>query len=161
MRFDPAGTWNAPAADLAAGAVRHLYIESAAPDDMQARVAAALAPFVPVTQDEEWLITHVDLSGGGDGHTFVTHLELANINASQNIDATGVAPGAARILYYMAAQAAALLPARRALQAQIAALFAGNGGPFTSVTLLQTGFAGASQGTPFMGMLLLVGIAIT
>lgn len=116
-----------------------LFIESADPVDLQARVAAALAPFIAA---EVWQMAHADLAGGGDGHTFIFWAEVYN--------ATVLSGGGGLDLlsdfmdrFWMAAQSEALANAN---DATVAAIF-----PVTELVLRQTLLGGASQGTRVMG----------
>lgn len=131
--------------------LRHIYIESADPGDMQRRVAAKLAELA-ADQDHLWRVAFIALAGAGDGHTFVTQLDLGDANDSGHEVVDGLLPGDMTVFYFMAAQSEALTAARDALRPAIADLVTANG----AQTLLQTLLAGASQGTRCMGGVLLV-----
>jgi hypothetical protein len=124
-----------------------VFIESADPVDMQQRVAVALAAHPNV----DWALTHVDLAGGGDGHTFVCTLGFA----TAEIGSGGAPPENTNLFFYMASEASALAVARTTVNPQIAALFSA---PISAdrVDVDQTLMAGAAKGTRFMGCVLTV-----
>jgi hypothetical protein len=121
-------------------------VQAADPVIMQAGVAAVLAEL----SGANWVLTHIDLAGGGDGHTFVCTMEFADTVAVAGSTGLVVDPLTLGIFFYMAAQSEALVAARNAVRPAIAALFSP---PIsaTQVDIVQTLVAGASKGTRFMG----------
>jgi hypothetical protein len=120
-------------------------IESADPEDMETQVAGVIAEFAART-DPAWSITHLDLAGGGDGHAFVCVMEFEATDLALGLDTTKVAA----IVFYMASQRDALLTARLDAQARLVPALSQTG----IVTEIQTGLAGTSKGTRFMGFVL-------
>ena len=136
------------------------YVQSADADDLEVRFNQALAALAKKNlafdpnEDEGFLFAFIDLAGGGDGHTFVARLfSASNIEDPEVVESEGVDPALARVFFYQGSQSEALAKARADVDAKIAALFELEG--VDAVQLLQTGFAGASQGTRFCGFVLL------
>lgn len=121
-----------------------VFIQSANPVDMQTQVAAAIAAH----PNANWVLSHVDLAGGGDGHTFVCTLVFADA-----LIGSGMPPDSTRAFFFMASEASELAVARETVDPQISALF---DAPISasSVSLFQTLAAGAAKGTRFMGCVL-------
>ena len=124
-----------------------VFIESADPVDMQTRVAAELATRLNVN----WTLTHVDLAGGGDGHTFVCTLGFA----TAEVGSGGAPPANTNMFFDLASEASALAVARSTVDPPIAVLFSA---PTSAdrVDVVQTLMAGAAKGTRFMGCTLTI-----
>lgn len=120
-------------------------VESARPEDLEARIEAVLAEVAAETPD--MLFVFGDLNGAGDGHTFEYQMEFVDPN--QVDSAIGLDPSLVRVSAYLAADARELVSARAAAQRRMQEEFEA-----PSLTLVQTALAGASQGTPYMGALL-------
>jgi hypothetical protein len=129
-------------ADVLADTTETRVIESADPVDMETQVAATLAEFA-ARSNPAFGLAFLDLAGGGDGHTFVCTMEFGAENFVSTIPIGFIAG----ILFYMASERSALLVAREATQARLVPLLSQN----QVVTEIQTGLAGTSKGTRFMG----------
>ena len=114
-------------------AFTEVFVQGATPEDLQAKIAAAIAAYDP--GGEQTVLASFDLAGGGDGHTFVARLALATstISASEFPGAVAVPV----VLCYMAADAVEL-PKHRPTAAVDAA------------RIYDEPVAGASKGTRFM-----------
>jgi len=95
-------------------------------------------------------LSHIDLAGGGDGHTFVLHTQWAKKLGENVVFVDGGAPSIIRLFFYQAAQASALAAARARVQSLIAARFLEPGGVETVIEV-DTYLAGAQMGTRYMG----------
>jgi hypothetical protein len=129
-----------------------VYIQSADAEDMQERVQRTIDGFAALNTPTgpNWVLAFLDLSGAGDGHTFVCRLDFADLDQIEF--GAGADPALIRAFFYLASQAEALAAARRAPQREIAAIF--DEPAVTNVQIIQTFLGGASQGTRFMGGLL-------
>jgi len=94
-----------------------------------------------------YFLSHIDLAGGGDGHTFVLHTQWA-IPGGAVTFANGGDPSNFVLFLYQAAQAAALAVAKAACQARIAELFTAQ---VATLIEVDTYLAGAQMGTRYMG----------
>jgi hypothetical protein len=134
------------------------YVQSADADDLELRFNQALVELakknLALTPEEAFEFALVDLAGGGDGHTFAARLfSASNQEEPEEItESFGIDPALARVFFYQGSQSEALAKARADIDAKIAALFELD--DIDAVQLLQTGFAGASQGTRFCGFVL-------
>jgi len=147
-------TFGSAAAALGAS-TESSFIESADPVDMETKVAALIASYAArnteAPQTNAWVMTHLHLAGGGDGHTFVLATEWANPSEATNpVSATGISPTAVALFFFMAATQASLPQYRTLAQERLSTLFDAPVSALT-VTERQTIWSGASQGTPFMG----------
>jgi hypothetical protein len=136
--------------------LRDTYVQSADASDLEVRANQALVALaeenLALDPDEGFAVAFVDIAGGGDGHTFVARFfSASNIDPPPRTEAEGIDPALARIFFYQGAQSEALANARAAVNARIAALFEND--DVDSIRFLQTGFAGASQGS-FCGFVL-------
>jgi len=132
---------------LNATARRSIFVESADPVDLKARVAAAFAALFVESPQVVWTLAHADLAGGGDGHTFVFWAEAfdpAVLGGDGFALENGEAGESTDPLFWMAAQS-------EALDNVNSALIASTMPPATEMFIVQTFFGGASQGTRFMG----------
>lgn len=133
------------------------YVQSADADDLELRFNQALVALakknLALPPEEGFEFAFVDLAGGGDGHTFVARLfSASNVEELEITESFGIDPALARVFFYQGSQSEALEKARADVNAKIAALFEND--DVDAVQLLQTGFAGASQGTRFCGFVL-------
>jgi hypothetical protein len=125
---------------------RSLYFESADPADLEAKVAAALVALaLEQSDDTAWAIVFADLAGGGDGHSFVFNMVVANQLSTPAATASPVPVGNARFVFYLASQAEALEAAAAAADARLDIPVG------FSATYQQSWLHGASQGTRVMG----------
>ena len=127
-------------------------IESAAPEDMETRIAQAFAEIAKINVDivddlDKFIVQDVDLAGGGDGHTFVATVTFVR----QKFGALGIdlPPDIAKVGAYMASQrdaidAALNLTVNRLVQASTEAT--------KNLIAVFQPIRGASQGTRFMGL---------
>jgi len=115
-----------------------IHIQSADPDDMTARVGAAMDT---IATDPANRVTSMRLSGAGDGHSFVLSVEYSPT-------AGGLVPGQVKsgIGFFMASDAPSLDNARSLLAARLALAN-------PTFELHDSEIAGASKGLRFMGML--------
>jgi hypothetical protein len=132
------------AAALVSTHQRQLFVQGATVEDVMRKALFELAR-VP---GDEFLLTHMDLGGAGDGHTFVLHMELARVVAGQ-VDAVGVEIPMFASLFSnggcLAADDLELLRQRTALQARLLDDFGG-----ALSICADTILTGAGQGTRFM-----------
>jgi len=126
-------------------AANTVFVESADPEDLQARVIAELAAI-----DDSLAITAITLAGGGDGHTFVVAIESGPLT-----DAFGGLPGTSLpvigtvVRCYLAGTAEELSRA----QAEAGVPDPVVAGQLTiPYALADVQLAGSSKGTRFMGM---------
>jgi len=122
-------------------ALRTVFIESADPVDLHRRVREAFLALI-AEPNRVWLVTFVDLAGGGHGHTFTFWAELVDVGiftAAQGFALTE-ATNDTNTAFWLAAQSEALVLANQRVLT-----------PFTNVEVQQTLLGGASQGTRFMG----------
>lgn len=129
----------------AGGVIKHAFVESAEPSDLENKVNAALAA---LAAENFTLAPMITLSGGGDGHVFVVNIVGAKVGANvviqgQLIPSTG--PFGCRAFCYFASDSEALVPACDQAMARLIA---------STLPFIDSQIAGASQGTRFMGMLL-------
>jgi hypothetical protein len=122
--------------------------QAADPVILQQQVRTIFAEMVAIP-GTDYLLSHLDLSGGGDGHTFVCTMEFVDdaLTGSAGIEPE---PDEIAIFFYMAAQSEALAAARASIRAPMAALFPAAG----QVTVVQTLEAGAAKGVHVMGCVL-------
>lgn len=136
---------------------RYEYIEAATPEEMtakfNARIAAIVAENVARAAADpalpEFNIYDCDISGGGDGHTFVVRLLLSTWNPD---DTTFIARWEAGVLQEVAGQfwlASSEDALATAASAGISAFVAGA----DTVSSAAAGMAGAAKGTRFMGFI--------
>ncbi len=120
-----------------------LFIQSAEPQDLQARVNAAINAITGT-------IASISLAGAGDGHTFVVLIESAPAT-----DVEGGLPGGSdstQVIFYEAGSGEELAVAKEA--AGVPAPFVNPSPPPDTVAYALRGeeIAGSSKGTRFMGM---------
>jgi hypothetical protein len=132
----------------------HRFIQAADPETLQRLFEQQVAEFAAKsTADLNWGITHIDLAGAGDGHVFTLSTLWWEDGQAGSPEVDGAAPpsgvGSIKMFFFMASQAEALAAARKAIQSQIAARF--DEPNVDEVIEGQTLFAGAQQGTRFMG----------
>lgn len=134
-------------------------LQSADAADLEAQAAALIAEFQARNEGGgvNWRIAFADLKGGGDGHTFVLTTEWVQTTVLATSDglrlnSTG-GPTDIQWFFYQASQSEAILAARDAVQRRIANLF--DLADVSEVRQHQTFFGGTSQGTRFMGAVLL------
>ena len=121
------------------------FTESADAADMQERFALLQAEM----EDGGYFLSHIDLAGGGDGHTFVLHTQWAIPQGAGITFTNGGNPGNFALFFYQAAQAAALAAARAVAQAAVAARFTEP--DVATVLEVDTYLSGAQMGTRYMG----------
>lgn len=155
-RFRPATQVDiASAAALESGVFR-LSIQAATAESMQQQFDEMQANFAALNEGgAAWLLTHLELGGGGDGHTFMFTATWADdSNGDVAVSAGGdpdlTADAHFRVYFYLASQADALQAARDQVDELVAARF--DEGGVQDVVITQTLLAGSPQGTRFMGL---------
>jgi hypothetical protein len=134
------------------GEARIEYVQAADPETMERLVAQLLAAIVKENEErepgEEFNVNDIRLSGGGDGHTFVTRVYLSTVAAGVSWVGSGDPPPLALVAvkFWMASSAEELA---KQVPAKLAALRAG----IVDLNNIAADDAGASQGTRFMGFL--------
>ena len=122
------------------------FTQSAQADDLQEAFEDVVVEMIA----GGYFLSHIDLAGGGDGHTFILHTQWAIPGGAGITFGNGGNPNIFRLFLYQAAQAAALAIARTAAQQLVAARFLEPGGVDTVIEV-DTYLAGGQMGTPFMG----------
>jgi len=121
------------------------FVQSAQADDLEAAFQEVIDEMIAGS----YFLSHIDLAGGGDGHTFMLHTQWAIVQGAGVTFSSGGNPSVFRLFLYQAAQAAALGLARAAAQARVAARFTEP--DVDTVSEVDTYLAGAQMGTRFMG----------
>lgn len=121
------------------------FVEAAEAAVMTELVTAAIAT---IADAEEGNIIGVTLAGGGDGHTFVTAIDVS----SDPIGPDAIEPTTARVGYYLASSEEELPQARAATVAVL--LAEPPPGEGQTLVMLDEQLAGAAKGTRFMGLIL-------
>lgn len=145
------------AAALSDDSIRSLFIQAADPETMERLFLQQIRMFAQINnsgaQDTDWSLSHLDLAGAGDGHTFslnTTWVKADQVSAPDLSVDNALNPSRFQAFFFMAAQATALAAARQGAQRRLAALF---DAPVNAsqVAEAQTVFSGAEQGTRVMG----------
>jgi hypothetical protein len=135
------------------------FVQSSLPDDIEAGIEAVVAEIVALNQTiqsagDKYGLAAIDLAGGGDGFRFVVQLTFTTNTANFAYIAvfgvqtpsdflSGFHAGA-----YLASDAFELVRAEDATYARLRAFDQAN----HQFTVMGNSFAGASQGTRFMGV---------
>ncbi len=145
------------AAALSDDSIRSLFIQAADPETMERLFLQQIRNFASINntgaQDTDWRLTHLDLAGAGDGHTFALNTTWAKsdqVSAPDLVVDNGLNPSRFQAFFFMAAQATALAAARQGAQRRLADLFEDPVNA-SQVAEAQTVFSGAEQGTRVMG----------
>ena len=152
---------------LSDDSIRSLFIQAADPETMERLFTQQRNEFARINntppQDTDWELSHLDLAGAGDGHTFVlntTWVKSDETTAPDLFVRNAMNPSRLAIVFFMAAQAEALAAARQGAQRKLADLFDPPVNA-TQVAEIQTVLSGAEQGTRVMGGVLAETLFIT
>ena len=124
-----------------------IFVQSADPDDLEARVNAALAGVDGIND----VVTSIVLAGAGDGHTFVVEIDTAPATATVGGLPAGLESGVpvALVRCFLAGDAEGLETAKTAAGIPASVV---SGQVTIPYALVDEELAGGAKGTQFMGM---------
>jgi hypothetical protein len=143
--------------------VQSLFIQAADAETLDRLLFQQQLAFAKINAESsaDWELSHFDLAGSGDGHTFALNTTWVDRTKVAEVSADNlVSPARMRLFFFLASQAAALGAARQRVQQKLAELFDPPVNA-TQVAEIQTVLSGAEQGTRVMGGVLVETIFIT